>query len=279
MSVVISGSLVLSDSVSGGGTINANNPVIGYQNLVTTGNITSTTADSSFPVTNLANPSTNLKWVGLLASPAVDEYITVAVNTENDVDYIAIARHNLATAQIPISIEVLDPDASPETWNEVISEFIPPNDGPLLMRFTPQGISSIRIRLQPGTAAPTAAVVYVGKLLVLQRRIYVGHTPVNYGRSAKITNARSESGDFLGRIVLNQTTNTSVSLQNLTADWYRTYMEPFIQASKEDPFFFAWRPSSYPYEVGYCWVTNDPKPSNQLNNGMMSISFDLGGVT
>ena len=125
MSVVISGSLVLSDSVSGGGTINANNPVIGYQNLVTTGNITSTTADSSFPVTNLANPSTNLKWVGLLASPAVDEYITVAVNTENDVDYIAIARHNLATAQIPISIEVLDPDASPETWKEVISEFIP----------------------------------------------------------------------------------------------------------------------------------------------------------
>jgi hypothetical protein len=46
----------------------------------------------------------------------------------------------------------------------------------------------------------------------------------------------------------------------------------------ERPFFFAWRPDAYPYEVGYCWLTNDPQPSNALPNGMMSVSLEMAGV-
>jgi hypothetical protein len=278
MGVIISGSLVVTDTVSGGGIINADNPLIGYQQLVTTSNVSATTEDTGFPATHLANPSTNLRWQGVTGSPEADEYITIAVNTAEDVDYVGIAHHNFYSAQIPVSIEVLDADASPETWTEIVADTIPPNDGPLLFRFTPQAISSIRIRMQPGDAAPYAAVVYVGKLFVLQRRLYVGHTPINYGRTAKITNARSESGNFLGRIVLNETTKTSVALDNLTPDWYRTYLDPFIAASKEDPFFFAWRPSTYPNEVGYVWMINDPQPSNQRPNGMMQVSLELGGI-
>ena len=277
MSVVISGSLTLSDTVSGGGVINANNPLIGYQNRVTTSNISATTAATGFPATNMANPSTNLKWVGQTSSPQPDEYITLALNTNELVDYVGIAQHNFGSAEIPVSIEVLD-DGSPETWTEVISETLLPNDQPAIFRFTPQGITSIRIRLQEGTDAPTAAVVYAGKLLVLQRRLYVGHTPINYGRKTQVTNARSESGNFLGRVVINQTASTSVSLQNLTPSWYRTYMEPFLQEAREDPFFFAWRPSDYPREVGFSWLTNDPQPSNQLPNGMMSVDLEISGI-
>ncbi len=278
MSVVISGSLVLADSVSGGGIVDANNPIIGYENLVTAANVSAVTEATGFPASNLANPSTNLRWQGALSSPAVDEYITLALNTEELVDYIGIARHNFYSAQIPVSIEVLNEATSPDSWDEIVSDVIPPNDGPLLFRFTPQGIASIRIRMQPGNAAPYVAVVYAGKLLVLQRRIHVGHTPMPYGRSSKVTNAKSENGDFLGRIVLNEMTQTGVELTNLTPSWYRTYMAPFIDASKEDPFFFAWRPGAYPDEVGYAWMTNDPQPSNQLPNGMMQIGLQMGGI-
>jgi hypothetical protein len=121
-------------------------------------------------------------------------------------------------------------------------------------------------------------VVYCGKLLVLQRRIYVGHTPGNYGRTSKVINAKSENGSFLGRIVLNEMTKTSVALENLTPDWYRTYFDPFVTAAREDPFFWAWRPSSYPAECGYAWLTNDPKPNNSLPNGMMQVSFEISGI-
>jgi hypothetical protein len=279
MSVVISSSLTLGESVSGGGVINANNPIIGYQNLVTSTNISATTADADFPAANLANPSTSLRWLGEIGSPEADEYITIEVNTAELIDYVGIARHNFGTAQIPVSIEgLVDPDASPLVWDEIVQDSIPANDQPLILRFTPAAYASVRIRLQPGSAAPTAAVVYVGKLLVLQRRIYVGHTPINYGRASKVINAKSENGSFLGRIVLNESTTSKVDLQNLTPDWYRTYFDPFVTAAREKPFFWAWRPSDYPAECGYAWLTNDPKPSNQLANGMMQVSFDMGGI-
>ena len=272
MSVVISGNVVLTD-ISGGGVINADNPLIGYRNLVTSSNVAATTQIAGFPASNLANPSTNLRWQGQASGS--DQFITLALNTIEDVDYIGIARHNLGSAQIPVSIEALN---SSSVWVPLVGPAGLPNDGPVLFRFVPQGITSIRIRMEPSLAAPTAAVVYAGKLLVLQRRIYVGHTPINLGRRAKITNARSESGNFLGRIVLNETTETSVQLQDLTPSWFRSQLDPFVEASKEQPFFFAWRPGSYPYEIGYCWMTNDPRPSNQRSNGMMQISFEMAGI-
>lgn len=279
MSVVISGSLVLTDTVSGGGVINADNPVIGWRNLVTTANVSATSADADYPETNVANPSTALRWQGAVSSPAMDDYLTFALDTEELVDYLAVARHNFYSAQIAVSVEVLNEAMSPDNWDEIVSPVIPPNDGPLLFRFTPQGIASIRLRMQPGTAVPRAAVVYCGDLLVLQRRIYVGHTPINFGTQLSVANHRSISGDFLGRIVLSEKTMTQIALENLTPDWYRTYLEPFRVAAKEIPFFFAWRPSSYSYEVGFVWVPNDPRPQNQLANGMVSFSMDIEGVT
>jgi hypothetical protein len=163
-------------------------------------------------------------------------------------------------------------------WTPIAGDVIPPSDGPLMFRFAPQAVASIRIRMKPGLAAPTAAVVYLGKLLVLQRRIYVGHTPMPYGRVLTVANHRSISGAFLGTIVLSQKTQTNIDLQNLTADWYRAHMEPFLLAAQEAPFFFAWRPGSYPNECGYAWLAGDPKVSNQRSNGMMQVSLDLGGI-
>lgn len=280
MSIVISSDLIISsDSVNGGGgVINADNPLIGYQNIVTTATITSTTAAEGFPATNLANPSTNLRWVGTLSSPEADEYLAVSNGSVLPLDYIAVARHNWFTAQIAVSVEVLDVDASPDTWVEVVAPVILPNDGPVLFRFAQFAYAAVRLRLQPGNAAPSAAVVYAGALLVLQRRLYVGHTPIPMGRQTKVINGRSESGNFLGRIITNQKTATSITLQNLTAAWYRANMEPFLLEAQEIPFFFAWRPSTYPLEVGYCWLTNDPKPVNQRSNGMMNVELELGGV-
>jgi hypothetical protein len=125
---------------------------------------------------------------------------------------------------------------------------------------------------------PYLAVLYAGELLLLQRRIYVGHTPIKFGRRLNLANHRSIDGNFLGRIVLSEKTETSIALKNLTSTWYRNYMEPFLLAAQEIPFFFAWRPGTYPTEVGYVWLTGDPVPVNQLSNGMMQVSFDVEGV-
>lgn len=279
MSVVISNSLTLTPTASGGGIVDGNNPIIGYDNLVTAANISATTQEAGSPASNMANPSTALRWRALIGSSAADQFIRIDVATVEQIDYVGIARHNFGSAQIAVSVEgMANADASPETWIEIVQETIPANDQPLILRFAPAAYAAVRMRLQPGIVAPTAAVVYVGKLLVLQRRVSVGHTPINYGRASKVINARSESGNFLGRIVLNETTKTAVSLQNLTPDWYRSYFDPFVTAGRENPFFWAWRPTDYPAECGYAWLTDDPVPTNQRSNGMMQVSFEMGGI-
>lgn len=277
--IVISRDLALAgmSAVSGGGVINSDNPVIGYQQLVTSGNVSATTSESGHPASLLANPSTNLYWKGELASPEADEYITLSLNTAEMVDYVGIARHNFGTAQIAVSLEAINDD-SPVGWDVIVEEFIPADDAPILMRFVEQAVTSIRIRLRPGTVAPRAAVVYSGKLLVLQRRIYVGHTPITMGLSSRISNGRSESGDFLGRVVLHEVTSTKIDLQNLTPAWLRENILPFLKSANENPFFFAWRPGTYPLEVGYAWLSVDARPVNQSSNGFMNVSFDISGI-
>lgn len=278
MSVVITTSYVIAESQSGGGTINADNPVIGWRNLVDADGLSSTTAAEGFPVSNLGNVATHLRWRGEVGSPEQDEYIDLGVTTVDDIDYVGIAAHNFGSAQIPVSIEALDPTTSPESWDEIVAPVMLPNDGPAIFRFEPRAVSGLRIRLQPGTEAPEAATVYAGALLILQRRIYVGHTPMPMGRVTQIVNGRSESGAFLGRIVTGQITQSEIALQNLTPAWLRSEVEPFLRQAQERPFFFAWRPGSYPREVGYCWLTNDPKPENQRPNGMMRVSLKVTGI-
>jgi hypothetical protein len=257
---------------------NANNPIIGYHNLVTPTNVTATSEDMEYPAVNVANPSTNLRWLGVQDSPPDDIYLRFDINTNEQIDYVGIARHNLSSASIPVSIEGLTVADSPEDWNELVQDVILPNDGPAIFRFTPQALSAIRIRMQPGNEAPTIAVVYVGKLLVLPRRIYVGHTPMQYNRQATVVNGRSESGNFLGRIVLNETLSLNVEMSNIDPDFYREEIDPFFVAAVEAPFFWGWRPGDYPYESGFAWMTADSKMSNQRPNGFVQISFQAEGI-
>lgn len=278
---VISQSLVITAGVDG---INANNPIIGYRTLVTAGNVTATSEDADFPVGNVANPSTALLWKAIVGSPAVDEYLTVILDSADDVDYLAIAAHNFGSGLNVVSVEgtTTDPADSPPGWFELVSEHLLTTDGPIIFRWTPQSLFAVRLRIQPSAAAvpltPQLAVLYVGLLLKLQRRIYVGHTPMPYGRSLSVANLKSISGAFLGRIVLGQTRKASVSLQNITAAWYRAYLDPFFIAAQEIPFFFAWRPDTYPEEGGFAWMQDDPGVSNARTNGMMQASFNLEGV-
>jgi len=245
-------------------------PVIGWRNIVTPEIVAADTEAAGYPASNLANVSTVEQWRS--TDDAGEQFITI--DASGTFDYVAIARHNFGSGQVSVRVDA-DVDS---VWTEVVPEFLPGSDAPLMMLFESGTYLGLRVRLFADGVAPRASVLYAGQVTRLQRRMYVGHTPLPYGRGARVTNARSESGDFLGRIVLTETLETAASLKNITPAWYRATLDPFIVASKEVPFFWGWRPSSYPDEVGYAWMTNDPKPSNQLANGMMSIDLQMAGV-
>src|SRR5690606_8959527 len=99
-------------------------------------------------------------------------------------------------AQITVSVEGRDEiEGSPETeWVELVGETLLADDGPVIFRFTPQPLAQIRLRMQPGSALPTAAVVYVGKLLVMERSFPVDgrFTPFPLGRAVRAVDGFSE---------------------------------------------------------------------------------------
>lgn len=277
MSNLVIGPSYVLPADSGGDSFTLNNPIIGYGNQITIGSVSASAgSDANWPIINLANPATNLKWKSATFG---EQYIIVGNGVlPITLDYMAVAKHNFFTAQIAVSVE-----SSPDgvTYTQLTAPVIPGNNGPVMCLFGAMSALFFRLRMQASVAffIPEIGIMFTGISLHVQRRIYVGHTPINYGRIDNIVNGMSDSGQFLGRILLGSNKATSISLKNLTPTWYRSTLDPFIIDAKTNPFFFAWRPDTYPNEVGYCWLTNDPKPINQLSNGMMGIDLQFSGVT
>ena len=271
MSIIFSDSLVASVSDP---EIDLNSPIFGYQSFVTAAGVASSNAATGYPITNVANISTASFWK---ASATTLQYITVTINPAQTVDYVGVARHNFATAGVAVSVETQVGSGDP--WVQVIAPSIPANNNALIFQFTSQSAFGVRLKLAASTSAPEIAVIFVGKLLISTQRIYVGHSPITLNRRVEVVTGMSESGNYLGRIDTGSSLTTSVSLTNLKPDWYRANFDPFVVAAQDSPFFFGWRPYSYPNEVGFAWLTNNPNPSNMMSNGMMQVSLDMSGVS
>lgn len=268
MSLILSPSLVLTAPTQ----FNRRLPIIGWDNQIT---VTGTAADFEeldFPATNVANPATNLLW---RSSSTDTQYLTFALNEERSSDYIGIARHNLGSGGVVVSVEVLN--FAGGEWTELIEGFVVPDDAPILIRFLENVASAMRLKFIPQAEAPEIGVVYIGNLLVVPMDIPAGHTPLIDGRVTRTTTGNSEAGDYLGTIVLSQKLASSVSFQYLDDDWYRQNMRPFVRLGRGTPFFFSGFPESQPREAGYAWLTSDPTP-DFIGNEWVNINLDMGGI-
>jgi hypothetical protein len=273
--IVISSPLVLSLS----GTYSENLPVIGWQNLVSVVGITADYEEAEYPATNLANVATNLLWK---SGDASEQYIEFEIATEDQVDYIGVARHNFGSGEIIVSVEYLSDDESPEVWTELVQETLLPNDNAAIFRFEPTYLThaKIRLRLQPqGTVEPQAAVAYVGRLLVMPRSFPESHTPVNFGTETDTAVGESDGGEYLGAIIRRRRLSSTIDFQFLNDVWYRANMADFVDfANRRNPFFFAWNPGEHPTEVGFSWLTSDAQPSFKPILGVADIQLQYGAV-
>lgn len=163
-------------------------------------------------------------------------------------------------------------------WRTFGDEQLPADDQPIIWRFAEQTLMAVRLVVTPTATAPEVAVMYTDTLLEFQRRIYVGHRVLQYNRRSNVVTGFSDEANFLGRIVLGELNESALDLHNITPSFYRTDMEPWLRNAVRRPFFFAWRPTSYPLEVGFCWLTSDSQMSNQRPNGMVQVSAGLRGI-
>ena len=148
------------------------------------------------------------------------------------------------------------------------------------------------------------ANIMLGRYTELQRKLYVGHKPVNYGRVTDRVQGLSESGQFLGHITRRTTKATRIDVQNLTPSYYRNTLNSFIEAGVMQPHYWSYRreiPQGAPQQllwgsapmlwgtlpitltdivpaddqVAWAQVQGNPEISNALPNGMMSASWDI----
>lgn len=272
MSIILSENFVFTEDDA---SLTVDHPIVGWQSIVTAGNITADTEEALYPASNLANPATHLKWQ---AADTTEQYIEIITDSVEGIDFLAIARHNLSSAGIVVSVGYFTND-SPDQWTELVEESTLSDDGPALFRFTPQVRASIYLKLAAGAGDPAEiAVLYVGKLLVLPRKLYQGLTPTPFGRVSKATNGRSEAGNYLGRVITQEFIQGKIPLSLIDPTYYRDHIDDFIAASKDTPFFFGWRPESYPQDLGYCFMTNDPQPVNESPHGLIAMSLEMTGV-
>lgn len=246
-----------------------NNPRIGWRNIVPVCTLTATGSAAGFPVTNLANTATYLPWRG---EDAAGETITITPAATTATNYIAIARHNLSGTQYTFQSS---PDGT--TWT-TLAQATPADDTPIIHAFTEIDRPYYRLVLAAGPVAPSIAVLYVGQLLTIERRIHVGHKPAQLARVREVSSGVSESGQFLGRVLRSATFETSVELQNLTSAHFYDDIDPFLEAMAVTPFFWARRPDARPDEVIFGWAQGDPQVMNQRNNGMMQVSWKMQGI-
>lgn len=270
MAIFISEDLWLSGGLDDG-YINANNPRIGYHNLVRFGGVTADTEEPQYPAYNIANEATNLWW-----QAADDEETHVYFSFQPAVwNYFGIAGHNLSGAIYQMQWRADEGDP----WQDVIDEFSPGDNSAIMHLFENIVSGFARLKIIPAAGVPPKiAVVYIGEYLTLPSRVYVGHEPINYAEDTTVASGFSERGDFLGRVQQREILSTTLEQKNCPPDYWRTHIRPFAISAKLRPFFMAWRPAEYPDEIGFCWLTSNIKLQNAHANGFVRFDINVNAL-
>lgn len=248
MSIVFSPGLVIGAALQ----FPLSHPMVGWHNQVAFNNVTAESAAAGHPATNLANPSTANRW---LSASTAEQLVTVT-DLDGQTDYVGIARHNFGSAGVIVSVEAItgEPGA---VWETIHPGLLPANDGPIMLPFEPGFHIGVRLRLVPDAIAPSMAVLFVGKSLVLQRSMQAGFTPITDARENDLVTGWAHAGELLGAIIEGSSSSNNAEIKALEPAWYREAMAPFVDAGNAgEPFFFAWDPEHHPDEVGFCTFAN-----------------------
>lgn len=249
-------------------------PIIGSHNIVTSTTLSATSSQTNYPVINLTNPNTSVLWKSDVLTA---QYLTVLCDGAGTVDYLAVARHNFGSEGIELSIE--GRTTSGGSFTTLVSAATPDDDEPIMFKFAPNNYYEVRLKMAASSEKPQAAVLYCGLSLTMERGIWVGHTPIPHARRQNKVGGWAESGDFLGGPnIIGEYRETSAKFMHLGPDWYRTYMDPFLDEAQEEPFFFFWRPDAYPAEGGFVSLINDPMPVPTEPSHLIEVELQMRGV-
>lgn len=278
MPVVISSDLLVAPIAEAEIGINANNPRIGIQNISSQETISDSLSQlSSNPAWLTGTPNTYERWKTVDAGAHVWQSDVDAV----PVDYIGIAAHK---GLIGKSVRVIIQEQVGINQTVAGPFSITSNDPVMVLFEEKHPISIVLVIQDPSFENFSIEIgnIYVGKTVTLPRRIYVNHTPITYGRNAVVSQVATSNGNLLDPVLRSVSLESSVSMDNIPPDYYRSkiHTQFALIAESGTPFFWAWRPQKYPNETGFCQMTSGSfSMSNSRPNGFCQMGFSMKGFS
>ena len=104
---------------------------------------------------------------------------------------------------------------------------------------------------------------------------YTGYSPATLSSTDVFTPQMSDGGQFLGKQIVRKGFSTSASFRHLTYEWYEEEFQPFVEAAKTTPYFWAWNLAEHPTEIVYGWTNQNIKPSLMGIRNWLEVSFDI----
>lgn len=227
------------------------------------------------PVLNLRHPMTYEWWSPSTHPSSSDQWVRVQLPEADLASYAAIGAHNLGDVGAQVSLQRW----VGSSWETVVGPVTPSNNSPILMLFTSLEAQQWRFLLSGGdnSVLPRVAVFYVGRSLDMPRPILGGHVPPDLADRLEASPTDSEEGQWLGINVVRRAKNMSVDFENIRYTWVDENMRDFLEASHL-PYFFAFRPLSYPKSVMLGRTAERIRPSFIGRQNTMSIAWTIEGL-
>jgi hypothetical protein len=150
---------------------------------------------------------------------------------------------------------------------------------PIIFRFADSS-NPLSLQLTQGTEAAQIAVIYAGTMLVLERsvKVDVQHADITHARQSEVLGGMSESGNFLGRVLIREWRESQAEFAWFTPDWYRTNFEPFAASAMTEPFFWAWNPTEYPDDTAFAWLIEEIRPETDPATRRMAATISMRAI-
>lgn len=233
---------------------------IGYQSIARRGTVTASGNNDDEGFIDAPRSDLTYEWWRADALPA---WWAVDAGEAVTVDYAGVAVHNLSTVSASVKVQHSDDGSA---WTDVPgAETIPGTDAPLMILFEPITARYWRLRFAGSGDAPRVGVIYIGKVLAMQRPVkWRDHSPGTLSRRTTVRGSQSDGGQRLGTSVVRQGYQADYDVSNMTETWYRDQFDPFVQHARRIGYFISWRPVERPGEVLFGWTDDDIEPFNEV---------------
>lgn len=244
-------------------------PSIAYENYFTTGTVSVDSEDSDYLKENAYDW---LTYPGDVWKPATSgtHYITVDMGSAVDADFWAVYGHDVDSIKLQYSSDNFAADI-----NDVGTSVSPSGDEVIYKEFTSINARYWRLQVVKAASVSSIGLVMLGEKLTVPESVQVGFTPPTLTGGNDYMNSESEGGYFLGRSLIKNGRQFSLSFPLLTPSFIRDSWDLFIQHAEAKPFIFAWDYDNYPAEVAYCWTDKKIDVPNYHQPNFMQASLKV----